>query len=123
MFDLDGFKTYNDTFGHLAGDQLLARVGHRLLEFVAPHGRAYRLGGDEFCVLLDAVARPPEQIVAGAADSVVGDRNRILDRSLLRHVTIPSEANDVSTALHIADTRMYAKKNGQASRDDHRANP
>jgi two-component system, cell cycle response regulator len=70
MFDLDGFRTYNDTFGHLAGDQLLARVGHRLLEFVAPHGRAYRLGGDEFCVMLDAIAVSPEQIVTGAAEAL-----------------------------------------------------
>jgi predicted signal transduction protein with EAL and GGDEF domain len=48
MFDLDGFKTYNDTFGHLAGDQLLVRLGNRLPESVGPFGRAYRLGGDEF---------------------------------------------------------------------------
>jgi len=111
MFDLDGFKTYNDTFGHLAGDQLLARVGHRLLEFVAPHGRAYRFGGDEFCVLLDAVESPPDQIVAGAAEVLSEIGTGFSIGASYGMVTIPSEANDVSAALHIADTRMYAKKN------------
>ena len=110
MFDLDGFKTYNDAFGHLAGDQLLAGVGHRLLQFVAPHGRAYRLGGDEFCVMLDAVAVSPAQIVAGAAEALSEIGTGFAIGASYGIVTIPSEANDVSAALHIADTRMYATK-------------
>ena len=54
LFDLDGFKHYNDTFGHPAGDALLAPPGRRARRRAsrAP-GRAYRMGGDEFCVLLD----------------------------------------------------------------------
>jgi Diguanylate cyclase, GGDEF domain len=51
MFDLNGFKQYNDTFGHGAGDALLARLGKRLAVVVEPSGSAYRMGGDEFCVL------------------------------------------------------------------------
>jgi two-component system, cell cycle response regulator len=57
LFDLDGFKRYNDSFGHPAGDAVLARLGRRLSDVVASSGgRAYRMGGDEFCVLLPAPA-------------------------------------------------------------------
>jgi two-component system cell cycle response regulator len=113
MFDLDGFKTYNDTFGHLAGDQLLVRLGERLQEFVAPHGRAYRLGGDEFCVLLDGVGVQLAQVVAGSAEALSETGTGFSIGASYGMVTIPSEADDVSAALHIADTRMYAKKNGR----------
>ncbi|MGA2927278.1 MAG: GGDEF domain-containing protein, partial [Solirubrobacteraceae bacterium] len=113
MFDLDGFKTYNDTFGHLAGDQLLARVGRRLLEFVAPHGRAYRLGGDEFCVLLDAVGFPSDPVVAGAAEALSEIGSGFSIGASYGTVTVPGDADDVSTALHLADPRMYEKKNGR----------
>ena len=51
LFDLDGFKNYNDSYGHPAGDALLARLGSRLAAATAADGGAYRIGGDEFCVL------------------------------------------------------------------------
>ncbi len=52
LFDLDGFKEYNDAFGHPAGDGLLVRLAARLAEAVGTSGHAYRLGGDEFCALV-----------------------------------------------------------------------
>ena len=52
LFDLDGFKHYNDSYGHPAGDALLQRLGAKLADHVAGAGTAYRMGGDEFCVLL-----------------------------------------------------------------------
>ena len=51
LFDLDGFKAYNDTFGHPAGDALLSRLGRRLAATLEGGGTAYRMGGDEFCVV------------------------------------------------------------------------
>ena len=51
LYDLNGFKDYNDRFGHPAGDALLERLGTRLRDVAAPAARAYRMGGDEFCVL------------------------------------------------------------------------
>jgi len=61
LYDLDGFKAYNDSFGHLAGDALLARVAARLQETVGAGGNAYRMGGDEFCGL---VSLSPGQVDA-----------------------------------------------------------
>ena len=52
LADLNGFKRYNDTFGHPAGDALLRRLGHKLAAASEGRGIAARLGGDEFCVML-----------------------------------------------------------------------
>ena len=58
LYDLNGFKSYNDSFGHPAGDALLARLGQNLAAVVAPYGNAYRMGGDEFCALLTTRRHP-----------------------------------------------------------------
>ncbi len=113
MFDLDGFKLYNDTFGHLAGDQLLTRLGRRLGAAVKSHGRAYRLGGDEFCVLLNGVAGSSEALLTLASEAMSEQGAGFRIGSSFGTVSIPEEADDVSGALHIADTRMYAKKSGR----------
>jgi GGDEF domain-containing protein len=57
LFDLDGFKQYNDTFGHPAGDALLARLADRLQQSVQGCATAYRMDGDEFCAILNKPAR------------------------------------------------------------------
>jgi two-component system, cell cycle response regulator len=67
MFDLDGFKRYNDTYGHPAGDALLARLGINLGRSIRPYGGAYRIGGDEFCVLVTTGASSAKTIIALAA--------------------------------------------------------
>ena len=70
LFDLDGFKEYNDTFGHPAGDTLLSRLGGRLLAAVAGSGTAYRMGGDEFCMLMRTQADDVDSLVKKAADAL-----------------------------------------------------
>ncbi|WP_156394371.1 diguanylate cyclase domain-containing protein, partial [Mesorhizobium sp. Root172] len=57
IIDLDNLKTINDTFGHAAGDALLQAVGSRLAESVAPD-RVFRMGGDEFVVILQRAGAP-----------------------------------------------------------------
>jgi two-component system cell cycle response regulator len=112
LFDLNGFKTYNDTFGHPAGDALLVRLGSRLEAAVAPPGRAFRMGGDEFCVLmladdltLDAeLERLREVLCENAEGFDVTSAGGV--------VRLGGGVRDASTALRIADQRMYAEKAG-----------
>lgn len=70
LFDLDGFKRYNDTYGHPAGDALLARLAERMAEAVGPAGRAYRMGGDEFCTLLDGDAEKTAPVIARVTEAL-----------------------------------------------------
>jgi len=110
FFDLDGFKNYNDTYGHAAGDMLLDRLASRLASVVDGHGRAYRLGGDEFCVLLDGhLALDDTRLVnCGTALEEQGDGFRV--GASCGAVTIPDEAGNPTHALQLADQRMYAAK-------------
>ena len=67
LFDLDGFKHYNDTFGHPAGDALLTRLGGNLAACLGGRGTAFRMGGDEFCALFEPGGDDPEALVQSAA--------------------------------------------------------
>ncbi|MGZ4202562.1 MAG: diguanylate cyclase domain-containing protein, partial [Thermoleophilaceae bacterium] len=112
MFDLDGFKAYNDTHGHPAGDALLARLGTRLATTFTASGTAYRLGGDEFCVLLHGSPAELEDAIGQALEALTEQHEAI--RSSCGFALLPREARDASSALRIVDQRMYAQK------DDHR---
>ncbi|HEU5211561.1 MAG TPA: HD domain-containing phosphohydrolase [Gaiellaceae bacterium] len=110
LLDLNGFKEYNDSFGHLAGDALLARLGRRLQAALPAGGRAFRMGGDEFCavVLTDAVAAPRLGALAGVA---LSDRGEGFDvDSAWGLVAAPDEADTPVEILKLADRRMYASK-------------
>lgn len=110
MFDLDGFKMYNDQFGHMAGDTLLALLGHRLEIAVADAGRAYRPGGDEFCVLLRCERREAEARIAASALALSAHGDGFSVTASFGRVWIPAEAQTPSLALRLADDRMYAQK-------------
>ncbi|MGP4112502.1 diguanylate cyclase domain-containing protein [Streptomyces sp. 4N509B] len=69
VFDVNGLKRVNDTYGHAAGDQLLERVGEVLADCAAQlddDALVARLGGDEFCLL--AVGQPADRVVRAAAE-------------------------------------------------------
>jgi two-component system, cell cycle response regulator len=117
LFDLNGFKRYNDNFGHPAGDSLLARLGARLEQAAAP-GSAYRVGGDEFCVLLPD--REDVEDWLARADAALVDSGEGFAISAARGIAwIPSEAMDAEDAMHLADRRMYAAKLGGRGDGDH----
>jgi two-component system, cell cycle response regulator len=106
LFDLNGFKTYNDTFGHPAGDALLSRLAAKLAVAVAPDGTAYRMGGDEFCVLLPSREPDLPRVAAALCESGEGfDVTSAYGAAL-----VPDDATTVSTALTVADERLYAHK-------------
>jgi two-component system cell cycle response regulator len=116
LFDLDGFKHYNDTFGHPAGDVLLERLGRRLAALAEGRGGAYRMGGDEFCVLIRPGGAPPDRVVRACA-LVLQERGDGFEIAASHGaVVLPDEANDVHRGLRLADQRLYASKHsGRAS--------
>jgi diguanylate cyclase (GGDEF)-like protein len=115
MFDLDGFKRYNDTYGHPAGDALLTRLGVSLGRAIRPYGGAYRLGGDEFCVLVVTGASSAKTIIALAAAALSEKGEGFTVRASHGAVILPHEARDATLALRIADQRMYAHKDDRRS--------
>jgi diguanylate cyclase (GGDEF)-like protein len=110
FFDLNGFKRYNDSFGHAAGDALLARIGSGLSDAVDGCGRAYRLGGDEFCALLDGRRDLGDRSIAAACAALVERGSMFTIQAAVGLAIIPDEAPTASAALRLADERMYADK-------------
>jgi two-component system, cell cycle response regulator len=119
FFDLNGFKRYNDNFGHPAGDALLSRLGARLQAVAAERGSAYRLGGDEFCLLLDGRHSRDDRLVARAASALSDTGRGFAVTTAVGVAIIPDEAISASSALQLADERMYADK-GRAHRSQTR---
>jgi two-component system, cell cycle response regulator len=109
LFDLNGFKHYNDTFGHPAGDALLGRLGRKLAERSRPAGAAYRLGGDEFCALLE-ITGDPAVLAADLASSLLESGEHFTIGASYGEVLLGVEAHDSGEALRIADQRLYAQK-------------
>jgi diguanylate cyclase (GGDEF)-like protein/PAS domain S-box-containing protein len=115
LFDLDGFKQVNDSFGHDAGDQLLHQVGRHLVAITRPSDTVARLGGDEFALLLEATdqsraATVAERLLGKLSEHVtIADREFVLSASI--GVTIhpggPAEGSDL---IRQADLASYAAK-------------
>ena len=109
LFDLDGFKSYNDNYGHAAGDALLQRLAAGLEALIGIDGGVYRMGGDEFCALLpggedgDALLRASLGVLSDHGDG-------FSITASLGSVRLPQETSDVEEALRLADQRMYADK-------------
>jgi diguanylate cyclase (GGDEF)-like protein len=112
LCDLDGFKAINDTQGHLAGDAALQRVAAVLNAGLRTSDRAFRIGGDEFALLL------PEAQASDAVDAVgrleaalgavpVGD---VELRASFGSGVYPEDGTAATELMHAADARLYETK-------------
>ncbi|WP_407494974.1 GGDEF domain-containing protein [Pseudooceanicola sp. MF1-13] len=122
--DLNGFKQVNDTLGHAAGDKLLKDMAETLKMATRATDLVGRVGGDEFAILLtecsdadrDTVVRRLQNAMARRfpVDRRDGSPVMILRVSAaMGYATYPDEAGDVDSLLILADSRMYADKNGK----------
>jgi diguanylate cyclase (GGDEF)-like protein len=110
LFDLDGFKQYNDWHGHPAGDALLRRLGDRLATSVAPNAEAFRLGGDEFCVLAVGDEIETRRVRSLAIEALSDVDGGFEVGSSCGFVMVPRDAATPSAVLQTADERLYAEK-------------
>jgi diguanylate cyclase (GGDEF)-like protein len=119
MIDVDNFKTFNDRYGHIAGDRVLVAVADALREFLRPTDLVARFGGDEFAVLL------PELKVNQARQTAERIRQQVAalsPPSLSTAVTVSigiamrSGDDDVATLVQRADAAMYQAKEGGRNR-------
>ena len=119
LFDLNGFKAYNDSFGHPAGDRLLVRLAGALRAAMAEHGGcAYRLGGDEFCVLTSVPDGPAGAVTAAASLALTDYGCGFHITASYGAILLPEESQDVTEAMRLVDQRMYAQKtSGRRSPD------
>jgi diguanylate cyclase (GGDEF)-like protein len=121
VFDLDGFKLYNDMFGHAAGDALLVRLADRLQVALDGSATAYRMGGDKFCVLA-AIAGEGTAAIARRSANALSEKGEAFTIGCSYGIaSIPLDASAPGDAIRVADQRMYEYKNGRASAGRHSA--
>ncbi|WP_346294911.1 GGDEF domain-containing protein [Rhodopseudomonas sp. P1] len=118
--DLDGFKSANDRFGHAAGDAVLVSVAERLRSSVREQDQVFRVGGDEFVVLLpgtrtDGAAPVAQRIIAAIAEPFELAGHGRLDIGVsIGAATFPEDGATVDDLLRAADIAMYqAKRQGK----------
>lgn len=114
-FDLDRFKEINDSFGHLAGNALLAGVAHRLDEAFGRHGIVARLGGDEFAVVCGIKQRSDAfaigERILNLVEQPVHFEGRLLRvKASLGIAIAPADGSDADNLLKNADLALYRAK-------------
>jgi diguanylate cyclase (GGDEF)-like protein len=120
--DLDGFKTVNDTLGHLFGDKLLRQVAERMSGCLGEGDTIARMGGDEFAIVQASIQQPNDAIMLATRLCEIVDRPFDLDG---HHVAVgisigiaiaPTDTTDAHQLLKNADMALYrAKSDGRGT--------
>jgi diguanylate cyclase (GGDEF)-like protein len=116
ILDLDSFKAFNDSYGHLAGDKLLKQLGSIMKGAIRSADEAFRYGGDEFAVLL------PQTSIREAYEVAERVRSRIASGIKVGHTSVtaslglagwPADGVRINEIIAVADMALYrAKQNG-----------
>jgi len=116
FFDLDEFKTINDSYGHRAGDALLIRVASEIGTLVRRNEVLARLGGDEFAILLPSVLGNEAEVLADRVVRAIAQIPFRFEGQNLRLTTslgiayYPGQASDADDLVAHADIAMYQAK-------------
>ncbi|MGC4027125.1 MAG: GGDEF domain-containing protein [Mesorhizobium sp.] len=122
MFDLDHFKRTNDLFGHAVGDEALRMFGAIMAEHTRPHDHSFRLGGEEFAMIVSRVSRDQVEAIASSISRVYADREIQTDLGPVKctvSVGISFGSATGSSLIDVltdADRALYAAKRGGRNR-------
>jgi diguanylate cyclase (GGDEF)-like protein len=111
--DIDRFKRINDSFGHATGDLVLQEIGYRIRQNLRAFESAYRIGGEEFVIVLDEVQwRHAENVAARLRQAVAEAPAAGVETtvSVGLAVTAPGEAFDYAALFKRADAALYEAK-------------
>jgi diguanylate cyclase (GGDEF)-like protein len=116
VFDFDDLKALNDTHGHAAGDEALQQVAETLHGVVRGGDHAFRIGGDEFAVILpEATADDAQLVAARIADELRAAASDLWKPSMSFGIAALRDENDPSGLFRSADRAMYAMKRRRAA--------
>ena len=114
--DLDRFKQVNDLFGHDVGDALLISISQRLQSSLRQPDHVYRLGGDEFTVLLigadaESAMKLAERLLSSLGQPFI-DEHRVIDfvTPSIGIALFPQHADQAESLIKAADIAMYEAK-------------
>ena len=114
--DLDRFKPVNDTYGHDAGDQLLKEVAHRIQGCIRDEDFAFRIGGDEFAIVLAAQLDDDQlrerifKLKEAICKPIEVDGHEVTVGTSCGWARLPFDSDNASTVRKLADKRMYEDK-------------
>lgn len=121
LFDIDDFKTINDTKGHLYGNQILSRIGKLATDVLGDHGMIVRWGGDEFAGMLYLPMEESKKALQNLMEQVAASSCDDMTLTISVGVTTADIASDLSKLLEEADQAMYYSKHaGKAKLTDYK---